>query len=1378
MFLSIITIAGPLAPLVIIPVDTGAILTGSTSPYKWVNGLWTINCGGSGAWDDSDLYTGGAILDGGVYKVFYCGVNATGIARSGLATSTDRTYWNKSAANPILSIGNSSAWDSKMAAVSCVIKESSTYKMWYVGGNGTCSKIGYATSTDGTNWSKYSENPVLSPGSAGSWDDANLSSAWVINDSGTYKMWYTGASGATYKIGYANSSDGLCWTKYASNPVVSTGASSWEQTSVAFPSVVKVGNEYRMWYSGEDDTNWTTGYANSTDGLSWSGYSHNPVVRRVSLYQRADQYHPAVIYNGTGYLMWYTSTYQYAYIMSKEGLNTLPYVEYSSLSPSGWTCSNDTIPDFKWRFNDDDQWDKQTAFEIQAAWDSNFTSVFWDTGKITSSSSSYTPTDGLPEGWIYWHVRVWDTEDDAGPYCRCEVFGIDLTPPNLPVSSNCTTHQKGVWYTNAKMSFEFSPAIDNLSGLRGYCGGINNVSDYLPSVSTEISASAENYTNWARVEGNIYFHLRPVDNAWNGADPPLHLGPYWIDYTGPTAPTLYSSSHTSGVDVWSNVSAVELNWTPAVDTASGLARYVVSWQVYIGSADLNSTELNASATCTTVALPDGSWYITLRADDVAGNDGTIDFIGPMNIDTSPPNNPYLLASTTHSTGSFSNVSTVRVQWTGASDDTSGMGGFSYCWDQRPDTVPDDSTEVNGSATAAVSPRLADGTGYYFHLRATDAAGNWNASAIHLGPFWIDTGAPNNTATLWSPSHQPDVWSRDSTVDVNWSLDGLSDALSGCEGLSFCWDSRPSTIPDATMDVGADASSATSPKLPDGASWYFHLRTRDRAGNWAATAVHLGPFCIDTTPPANPNQFAPTGHRIEVWNKDNTIDVAWSGASDPLSGIGGYSYLWDNLLYSVPPRTASLGPDKTALTSPALADGSSWYLHLLTVDAAGNWAPAPLHLGPFCIDASPPELLLFEIDANASFTNRTNLTLTVSARDPLPGTGVTEMRFGTGDAAWLPWEPFRQSRPFNLTAGDGAYTLHVQVRDGAGNQGRTLTAPVRLDTVPPARPDLAIKEGDDFTRSPVVPVSIRAEDGGPDGSGVSEVALSMDGKVWGPWQAWPGCLTVALPAGDGPKAVHARVRDRAGNVGPPGSDEILLDTRAPSSLGLRFAIEASRSANRTVTLRLEATDAAPGSGLGEMGLSEDGSSWTAWEPYCTTRVYTFSPAEGLRILYFRARDRALNEAPPVSAILLLDTQPPMILRTEVVETGPDRVMLRVELDEPATVLVGYGQNDTGEANFNSAPARTSHFLNLTGLEAGRTYRYRVQARDALGSRSDGPELLFSTDALPSPGKPARPAASTAQPALLDPLLLVSLAVMAGLIAAGAAVSRRIRRRAGP
>lgn len=100
-------------------------------------------------------------------------------------------------------------------------------------------------------------------------------------------------------------------------------------------------------------------------------------------------------------------------------------------------------------------------------------------------------------------------------------------------------------------------------------------------------------------------------------------------------------------------------------------------------------------------------------------------------------------------------------------------------------------------------------------------------------------------TLDSPSHDPNLASSDPTVEVTWS--GASDSGSGVDGFSYEWSTSPSTVPDTTKDAEESATGTTSPPLSDGSSHWFHLRTRDNAGNWTST-VHLGPFVIDTGPP--------------------------------------------------------------------------------------------------------------------------------------------------------------------------------------------------------------------------------------------------------------------------------------------------------------------------------------------------------------------------------------------------------------------------------------------------------------------------------------------------------------------------------------------------
>jgi hypothetical protein len=190
------------------------------------------------------------------------------------------------------------AWDSLGVMTPAVIKNGSTYNMWYTGINvnvslvtnllgatsvsgmetallsGVNMAIGYATSTDGKAWTKNS-GPVLQKSVATDWDSyCVFAPAVVMNADGTYDMWYTGGkgnlsiffnflqhtvssdnllfTGVNTAIGHATSPNGTTWVKdTVSNPVLSKGAgSAWDNSGVAFPSVVASGGYDYLWYTG------------------------------------------------------------------------------------------------------------------------------------------------------------------------------------------------------------------------------------------------------------------------------------------------------------------------------------------------------------------------------------------------------------------------------------------------------------------------------------------------------------------------------------------------------------------------------------------------------------------------------------------------------------------------------------------------------------------------------------------------------------------------------------------------------------------------------------------------------------------------------------------------------------------------------------------------------------------------------------------------------------------------------------------------------------------------------------------------------------------------------------------------------------------------
>jgi predicted GH43/DUF377 family glycosyl hydrolase len=156
------------------------------------------------------------------------------------------------------------------------------YRMWFMylpGWSGVPYNIGYAVSTDGIDWLMYARNPVLQPGSPGSFDYPNIHDPFVMRDGNGYRMYYTGFTGSRYAIGIATSPDGIRWTKYAGNPVLTAQPNPWEFAGPAEPKVIFDGTQYKMFYTGVDASGtYGIGLATSSDGFAWERYSSNPVL--------------------------------------------------------------------------------------------------------------------------------------------------------------------------------------------------------------------------------------------------------------------------------------------------------------------------------------------------------------------------------------------------------------------------------------------------------------------------------------------------------------------------------------------------------------------------------------------------------------------------------------------------------------------------------------------------------------------------------------------------------------------------------------------------------------------------------------------------------------------------------------------------------------------------------------------------------------------------------------------------------------------------------------------------------------------------------------------------------------------------------------------
>ena len=133
--------------------------------------------------------------------------------------------------------------------------------------------IGLAISDDGgRSFHKFSRSPIMD---RNEYDPYLLmASPFVRFDDGKWQMWYVSGSDWKmdiqdpkhyYHIKYAESRDGVNWDRAG---IVCIDFKSKEEFAIARPFVIKEKNIYKMWYSYRGEF-YRIGYAESKDGIQW-----------------------------------------------------------------------------------------------------------------------------------------------------------------------------------------------------------------------------------------------------------------------------------------------------------------------------------------------------------------------------------------------------------------------------------------------------------------------------------------------------------------------------------------------------------------------------------------------------------------------------------------------------------------------------------------------------------------------------------------------------------------------------------------------------------------------------------------------------------------------------------------------------------------------------------------------------------------------------------------------------------------------------------------------------------------------------------------------------------------------------------------------------
>ncbi len=223
---------------------------------------------------------------------------------------------------------------------------------------------------------------------------------------------------------------------------------------------------------------------------------------------------------------------------------------------------------------------------------------------------------------------------------------------------------------------------------------------------------------------------------------------------------------------------------------------------------------------------DGEYTVSVRFTDGAGNQSEGIISDTIVLDETFPTDPTDVSTTSHTAPK--NDTTIDMVWTvagsipGATDATSGVDGYSYEFSNGATDVPDNTKDLEETATGITSTSLTDGT-WYFHLRTVDNAGNWT-STVHSGPFVVDTTAPTGSITSHSGGETVSGFVV-VTADASDSLSGVSSVL-----FQYKRDDGVDTFHDIETSLTSPFSANWDTSSLDLDTYILRIIVTDGAGN--------------------------------------------------------------------------------------------------------------------------------------------------------------------------------------------------------------------------------------------------------------------------------------------------------------------------------------------------------------------------------------------------------------------------------------------------------------------------------------------------------------------------------------------------------------------
>lgn len=230
-----------------------------------------LDTGELGNFDDCGANAFSVVTHGAKKYLYYQGWQRTEripyLIFTGLATGGADGAFTRHARTPVLDRVED---DPFLRGAPYVIATPDGFRMWYV----TCRRwlrdehglhydvaIRRAVSDDGVRWTA-DERACIVPDAPGEYAVGRPS---VLYEDGRYRMWYSVRSfSEPYRIGYAESADGLTWTRRDAEAGIERSPAGWDSAMICYPNVVRVHGRLLMFYNGNQHGATGFGYAEAS----------------------------------------------------------------------------------------------------------------------------------------------------------------------------------------------------------------------------------------------------------------------------------------------------------------------------------------------------------------------------------------------------------------------------------------------------------------------------------------------------------------------------------------------------------------------------------------------------------------------------------------------------------------------------------------------------------------------------------------------------------------------------------------------------------------------------------------------------------------------------------------------------------------------------------------------------------------------------------------------------------------------------------------------------------------------------------------------------------------------------------------------------------